>query len=30
MTPLDIFGAIVLAFLAGVIVGTPDKRKFFN
>lgn len=30
MTPLDIFGAIVLAFLAGVIVGTPDKSRYFK
>lgn len=30
MTTLDIICIVALAFLVGVVVGTPDKRKYFN
>lgn len=30
MSTLDIFCLVALAFLVGVIVGTPDKRKFYK
>lgn len=30
MTGLDIICLIALAFLAGVVVGTPDKSKFYK
>ena len=30
MTTFDIFCVVALAFLVGVVVGTPDKNKYFN
>lgn len=30
MTTFDIICVVALAFLVGVVVGTPDKRKYFN
>lgn len=30
MTTLDIICIVALAFLVGVVVGTPDKRKFYK
>lgn len=30
MSTLDIFCLIALAFLVGVVVGIPDKKKFYK
>lgn len=30
MTSFDIFCLVALAFLVGVVVGTPDKSKYFR
>lgn len=30
MSALDIVCIVALAFLVGVVVGTPDKKKYFN
>ncbi len=30
MSTLDIICIIALAFLVGVVVGTPDKSKFYK
>lgn len=30
MTTLDIICVVALAFLAGVIVGTPEKSRFYK
>lgn len=30
MTTFDIICVVALAFLAGVVVGTPDKSKFYK
>nr|DAL95033.1 MAG TPA: hypothetical protein [Caudoviricetes sp.] len=30
MSALDIICVVALAFLAGVVVGTPDKSRFYK
>ena len=30
MTTLDIICVVALAFLVGVVVGTPDKSRFYK